>query len=353
MAQSFLNKGYENTFIGIRPHFFSSLDMSLLRRKYGLTRDIELITFPRIRGLKMIYYLYQIKKFVKKYNPDLIYTRSIFLAYKLLNLNKKIVFECHDRLTEEELDKFKTVCNSENLIKIVLISGALKTLFQDEYKISADRIVVAHDGVDIERFANPLCPADARKELDLPEKFTVTYSGHLYDGRGIDVIFELAKIYSDVNFIIVGGREEHIQSHKETMKKIGLTNMVFIGYVDNSSVPGYLFAADVLLMPYQEKVRSSGNTGNISEWMSPLKMFEYMAASRGIISSDLPVLHEVLNDKNCQFCPPADYDAWSKALARYIEDPVLRTAHGKQAYEDVADYTWDKRVENIMSAIQL
>ena len=143
MAQSFLNKGYENTFIGIRPHFFSSLDMSLLRRKYGLTRDIELITFPRIRGLKMIYYLYQIKKFVKKYNPDLIYTRSIFLAYKLLNLNKKIVFECHDRLTEEELDKFKTVCNSENLIKIVSKSGV---------KI----IIVTHDLFQAKRLANDI-----------------------------------------------------------------------------------------------------------------------------------------------------------------------------------------------------
>ena len=33
-----------------------------------------------------------------------------------------------------------------------------------------------------------------------------------------------------------------------------------------------------------------------------MKMFEYMAAGRAIVSSDLPVIREVLNERNAVFC---------------------------------------------------
>ena len=41
-----------------------------------------------------------------------------------------------------------------------------------------------------------------------------------------------------------------------------------------------------------------------------MKMFEYMAAGRAILSSDLPVLREVLNEENAILLPPDEPAAW-------------------------------------------
>ena len=50
-------------------------------------------------------------------------------------------------------------------------------------------------------------------------------------------------------------------------------------------------------MPYQEKIVAAGNVGNIIEFTSPLKLFDYMACGKIIISSRVQVLEEILKEK--------------------------------------------------------
>ena len=57
--------------------------------------------------------------------------------------------------------------------------------------------------------------------------------------------------------------------------------------------------ADILLMPYSlNKVltNSSGSSSNTAKYASPIKMFEYLASGRPILSSNLRVLKEILID---------------------------------------------------------
>ena len=56
---------------------------------------------------------------------------------------------------------------------------------------------------------------------------------------------------------------------------------------------------DILLMPYSNKVTVSGNVSDTTNFMSPLKLFDYMNAGKLIISSDLRVLREIVNEKQC------------------------------------------------------
>ena len=53
---------------------------------------------------------------------------------------------------------------------------------------------------------------------------------------------------------------------------------------------------DILLMPYTKKATFSGNYGNIINFMSPMKMFDYLGAGKLIISSIIKVLREILTD---------------------------------------------------------
>ena len=100
------------------------------------------------------------------------------------------------------------------------------------------------------------------------------------------------------------------------------TNVTFTGFVPNERIPLYQSAADVLLMPYQRTVATSSG-GNTAEICSPMKMFEYMAAGRAILTSDLPVLHEVLDGTMAVFCPldnagTPQVQAWESALGELL-----------------------------------
>jgi glycosyltransferase involved in cell wall biosynthesis len=106
-------------------------------------------------------------------------------------------------------------------------------------------------------------------------------------------------------------------------------------------------------MPYQKSV-SVGLAGvDTAQWMSPMKMFEYMSVGVPIISSDLPVLKEVLvHNKNALLVKPNNVDEWSRALQQIDESPELEEKLGQTAYKQYAEkYTWKIRAKGILNLL--
>jgi glycosyltransferase involved in cell wall biosynthesis len=87
--------------------------------------------------------------------------------------------------------------------------------------------------------------------------------------------------------------------------------------------------------------------------MSPLKLFEYMAAGRPIIVSDLPVLREVVHDGvDALMCEPENTTAWEEALGRLARDADLRARLGREARaEFLRRHTWTARARAALSGI--
>ncbi len=222
--------------------------------------------------------------------------------------------------------------------RLLPITGAL----QRHLHLPAGQTVIAPDGVDIERYRDFPEPVSVRHQLNLPEAPTVLCTGHLYAGRGVDLFLRLAVKFPQVNFIWVGGRPADVQAWKE--RTANLTNVSFTGFVPNERIPLYQSAADVLLMPYGRSVTTSSG-GNTAEICSPMKMFEYMATGRAILSSDLPVLREVLDETKAVFCPPEQTEMWESALGGLLSDPQRRQALGQCARAAVEQYSWVKRAQ--------
>jgi len=105
-------------------------------------------------------------------------------------------------------------------------------------------------------------------------------------------------------------------------------------------------------MPYGASIAGSGG-GDSAEIASPMKMFEYMAAGRAIISSDLPVIHEVLNEETAVFCPPEDFESWKDALLALKADPGRRHRLARVARKTVEGYTWRSRAEQAIAGFVL
>jgi len=193
-------------------------------------------------------------------------------------------------------------------------------------------------------------PAEIKKNLGINDHFTAVYTGHLYQGRGMDLLIELAKNLPEIQFIWVGGREGDVNQWREYINKNQIKNIRLIGFVGNEYIPTYQSAGDVLLMPYEMSIAGSSG-GNSVDFCSPMKMFEYMAAGKPIISSDLPILHEVLNEKNAIFCPYNDVNQWVDSINRIKNNPAFGIRLGNQARVDVEKYSWIERAKKSLDGI--
>jgi glycosyltransferase involved in cell wall biosynthesis len=232
--------------------------------------------------------------------------------------------------------------------RLVSITRALVKILQRDFQMhfAREEVVIAPNGVDLERFDSLPDPVTARRQLGLREAPTVMCTGHLYAGRGADLFLALAKSLPQAQFVWVGGRAEDIENWKQRAES---DNVVFTGFIPNRDLPLYQAAAEVLLMPYSRSIMGSSGSADSAAVASPMKMFEYMAAGRAIVSSDLPVIREVLNEKNAAFCQPDEIGDWRLVVEALLGDADRRTMLGSRARHDVQGYTWVARAQRIMN----
>jgi glycosyltransferase involved in cell wall biosynthesis len=287
---------------------------------YGVEPLFEVFWLPAPGRLR--HYVFAAFAIFRSYqlSADLIFSRHLPAAALAATVGFPTLFETHDvPSVQKDRMLFRALLASSGLRRVIVITDVLKKMLVGAYRglLDADDVLVAPDGVDMDSFDNLPTSFDARRNLGLAhDRLTIGYAGHLYAGRGIGLILELARRFPDMIFLLVGGCPEDVARWQQRTNDVGLQNVTFQGFVPNGVLPLYLAACDVLLMPYERKVSVSGEGGNTARWMSPLKLFEYMATGRLIIASDLPVLHEILNDENALFATSDDVESWAIALAR-------------------------------------
>lgn len=286
----------------------------------------------------------------RRWGADLIYTRLPQAAALASMLGIKTIFEIHDLPQGVQgprlLRRFLRGAGARRLVVITKALGA-DLPFMDEAR---EFITIAPDGVDLVRFADLPEPAQARQQLSFADQFTVGYTGHLYPGRGADLILQIAERLPEMNFLLVGGETPDIERIRKQTQTLGLNNIILAGFVPNMELPVYQAACDVLLMPYQPRVEASSG-GDIARYLSPMKLFEYLACGRAIVSSDLPVLREILNSENSILLPPDEIDAWVSTLQNLYSNGTLREGLAKQALQDVKQYSWEARAQNIFDGL--
>lgn len=127
------------------------------------------------------------------------------------------------------------------------------------------------------------------------------------------------------------------------------------GYVPFSETEKFRLSCDVLMAPYMRKVSIYGNDDtDTAAWMSPMKVFEYMAARKPIVTSNLPAIREVLtHEKDSILCDPDHVDEWEAALVRLQQDTAFSERIATRAYETfLSSYTWEARAERVLASLE-
>lgn len=316
---------------------------------YGVDRTfaIERIRGSRLAGWRALEYAWKIRKYVLSRSlPDLFYARHLFSLLCVANLGRPLIYEAH-ALPENPIKRLAELrlFLHPNFDRLVVISESLRRDYLDLFPIlRSEKIVVAHDGASI--------PDDNMAEsIDWPGRPghpQVGYVGHLYPGRGIDLIQMLAARLTQVDFHIVGGTEEDLRYWRNRSRQ---PNLIFHGYVPHGRLGTYMHQFDIVLAPYQRRVALSGGKGDTSRWMSPMKIFEYMSYGKPIIASDLPVLREVLDHgRNAILVDPEDVASWEQSIRDLATNKELAEKIGKQALLDIREkYSWTRRACRVLS----
>jgi glycosyltransferase involved in cell wall biosynthesis len=165
------------------------------------------------------------------------------------------------------------------------------------------------------------------------------------------LLFELAKQMPQVNFLWVGGTPELVDFWRARLTEAKINNVTMTGFVKHEIIPHYQAASDVLLMPYSRSISASSGQ-DIAEVINPMKMFEYMASGRAIVSADLPSIREVLNEGNAVLCEAGDWEVvvgnWRLEIESLLADESRRQMLASQARKDVEQLTWVKREERVI-----
>lgn len=321
---------------------------------YGLRLAPDLELLPSIKRLKRFDFIIHAQRAAKKFRADLIYTWLPQSAVLGLWSGYPVVLEMHaDNSGKLGAWWMRRFWKANGRKMMTVTTSALRKALERSTKLQFkdEAVLVAPNGVELEKYAGLPSPTEARRQLDLPESLTVGFTGHIYPGRGADLLFELAKQMPNVIFLWVGGTPELVAFWKNKLTEAGMTNVTMTGFVKHDVIPLYQAAADVLLMPYSRSIEASSGQ-DIAEVINPMKMFEYMASGHAIISADLPSIREVLNDGNAVLCEPAEIEKWKVAIESLLADEPRRLALGKQARIDVSQLTWLKREERIMDLLR-
>lgn len=264
---------------------------------------------------------------------DIIYGRDSFLL--LLGLFKKnIIFEAH--VFSKNYFLYSLFLKKSK--GIVVITQKLKDLFI-ERGIPSTKIFIAPDAVDLKKFNIAETQEECRRKLNLLQgEKIILYTGHLYGWKGAQVLAKTSSYLPEgVKVYFVGGTKEDIQEFK-----IQASNVKIVGHRPYAEIPYWLGAADILVLP------NSGKEEISRHWTSPMKMFEYMAARRPIVASDLPSIREILNKENAVLIEPDNPEALARGMKEVLRSPQLSDKIVARAFQDVQEYTWEKRVEKIL-----
>ena len=297
-------------------------------------------------------------KFIKEKGIDHIYCREARLLFFIIIFSKlfirrkiNITYEIHALPLGGLLSKLIESLLVKGVDNFIFITGSLRDIYAKKFKCSSKKILVSPDAVDLAIFATNHSQKIAREKLQLPQNVKLLgYCGKfttMGQDKGIDTILQsLRQLPPDILFIAVGAKPKELKHYKKLARQYGVEEKVrFFIHVDQKKLALYQKAADVLLMPFP-------HTKHYAYYMSPLKMFEYMASKRPIIATNLPSIREILSEKNAIIVKPDDPSDLANGIKKILGDKKLAEQISEQAFKDVDNYTWEKRVKSILDFIR-
>lgn len=285
-----------------------------------------------------------------KHQADFIYSRDELPLFILCFFKKNIYFEVH---TSKYNFFIKEVLKKSS--GIISISHGLCHYFTEK-GFQEEKFFLASDAVDLEIFYKiKETKLELKRELGLPEHGKVVgYVGKyktMGKGKGVDLLIRIfpkvLQMEKTAFLLLVGVYDDELKEVCNIFDSLNIPPKKYkiVTHVKQNLAMRYVKASDVLVMNYP-------NISHYAFFMSPLKLFEYMASGNPIISTDLPSVREVLNERNAILVKSDDQNELLKGILRFFGNQEESSKLAEQASRDILEHSWTKRAMRIINFIK-
>ena len=306
----------------------------------------------------------QLKK-VRTFKPDVIFERlehcyfaSAFVA-KLTGLplvveaDAPVVYEYRKfygrgNLHVPFLPKLIETYTLKRADAVFCISSQMKNYYT-ERGIDPDKMVVTPNGCNPGMFyPKPRVP-ELEERLNIKGQIVIGWVGSLYGWSGIEnlirLVQDLAGENENVSFLFVGGGKNRELFADALLDQSYSDRIHLPGPVGHEEINDYLSCMDIVLAPYPK----------MDFWYaSSMKVFEYMAAGKALITSRIGQLKEIIHDRgNGLLYEPDNFAELRQRVRELIGSRTLRESLGRNAHRTaLAEYTWSVLAERMAATFR-
>lgn len=211
-----------------------------------------------------------------------------------------------------------------------------KKLYEAKRPFNANTYLVPN-GVNYQTYSDALANPNLPEDLQVIKPPRLGYSGLIGDKLDFDMLKNLAQKNYEWSLVFLG--PARVSKKAETWQALrALPNVHHLGPVEWSQVPHYVKGFDVGLMPYLQDQHSAT--------ISPLKLYDYLAAGLPIAAIDIPAAREF----NSYIHLADGSENFSQAVQAALADT---TPEGRRIRRKVAaQHTWEIRAERLSQLIE-
>ncbi len=296
----------------------------------------------------------KVKKDVKKY--DLIHERlaplNIWSLHILRGIRTPYILEVNSPLVEEidnRLVRFVARWVREfQFKKCHAIITQTYTLRRIISKFANKPIFVVPNGVDIRKFGPDKFSWRLRNKYASKDEVLITFVGAFKRWHGLHQIPKIAeKLLSrhrNAKFLLVGGGPMY-STVKCACKRLG-DKVMLPGPMKSERIPKILASSDILIAPFD--ISGYKTLEDYGFWWCPIKLFEYMASGKPIVSYNFEEVKNIVKDAGL-LANPNDLDQFIEYISQLVEDEGFRKRLGKRGREIAErEYDWGKRAKEII-----
>ena len=296
-------------------------------------QKFETLLFDKLKQINKPKYLqlYSTCWDVKKEDVDMYINNGFKLLYEYIDdLNP--VLAGTNTLPQNVKDIHNYVINHKD----VLIVTSADALYNDIIKKrkSLDNIILSSNGVDFNHFSNI-----AKKHIAIMEnikneyKTIIGYYGALASWFDYDMVKQLANQFPDIAFVLIGIKYD---TSFDQSNIISIPNVKYIGSIDYKMLPLYATYFDIAWIPFV--------INEITLATNPIKVFEYMALGKYIITSNLPECkkYKSVNIAN-------NFNEYCLLIDNYKKN--YNSEYKKTLYDEAMANSWQQKANDILSLL--
>lgn len=292
------------------------------------------------------------RRWLARERPDAVWVRHLRCARAILAARDAppVFFETHEvfarTLAEKKDAPARKVARLRALEAgvyarsrgIIALTSALANDLRDDYDATTPMLVAA-DAVDA-------VLASRVRPVSLDFDPVILYIGSLHPWKGVDIAVRAMREVARGTLVIVGANGTSLAALQACVRDEGVADRVhFAGQVAPRNRFDWIAAATLCVLPLSLSRIASRYT-------SPLKLFEYLALGKPVVTTDLPSIREVVeHGRNAWLVAHADPGAYAEAINSLLRDDALRARLGAEALRTGAASTWDARATRIRGFI--